>query len=277
MRQSTLLLLALLATNLVWAQDVPKRKSGAWEITRTSTYTQDQPRRGQLCVDKASDDALLQLAEGMRGEVCKTNKLSHDGDTLVVDATCTLRASTAQTHALISGNFDSAYTVESKSTYTPPLAGAATGHARFTAKWTGPCPPGLKPGETLLETGAKIDTSGVEHAPQVREAKADGSNKKKAKHSGAQSPAGTPGGAPAPAGKKNVAPASSSAPTSSSAPSKKTVAPASSSTPTSSSAPSKKTVAPASSTAPAGSPAPSQKGGVPAPTDTPGKDTVPSQ
>ncbi|HEV2976466.1 MAG TPA: DUF3617 family protein [Casimicrobiaceae bacterium] len=241
MRQSTLLvlaLLALLASNLVWAQDVPKRKSGLWEITRTSTYTQDQPRRGQLCVDKASDDALLQLAEGMRGEVCKTNKISHDGDKLVVDATCTLRASTAQTHALISGNFDSAYTVESKSTYTPPLTGAATGHARFAAKWTGPCPPGLQPGETLLDTGAKIDSSGVVHGPPAREAKADGSDKNKAKHGSARLPAGAPGQAP-PAGKKNVLPAPSSVPPSSSAP--------------------------------------SQKGGAPAPTGTPSKDSVPSQ
>jgi hypothetical protein len=268
MRQSTLLLLALLATSFVSAQDVPKRKSGVWEITRTSTYTQDQPQRGQLCVYKASDDALLQLAEGMRGVVCKTNKLSHDGDKLVVDATCTLRASTAQTHALISGNFDSAYTVESKSTYTPPLAGAATGHAQFAAKWTGPCPPGLRPGETLLDTGAKIDSGGVVHGPPVREAKADNSNKKKAKHGSAGSPAKTPGEAPAPAGKKNVVPASSSAPAGSSAPSQKGGAPA----PTA-----KKNVVPASSSAPAGSSAPSQKDGAPAPTGTPGKDSAPSQ
>ncbi len=237
MRRFTLLLLALLATNLVGAQDAPKRKSGVWEITRTSTYTQDQPSRGQLCVDQASDDALRQLAEGMRGEVCKTNKLSHDGDKLVVDATCTLRASTAQTHALISGNFESAYTVESKSIYTPPLAGAATGHARLDAKWTGPCPPGLQPGETLLDTGAKIDSSGVVHHPAPPKDAA--SSAKKAKHGSALAPPGTPGQAPAPAGQKSVVPAPSSAP--------------------------------------ANPPAPSQKSGAPAPPGAPGKDTVPSQ
>src|SRR5208283_2058900 len=66
MRQITLLLIALLAANLVCAQGAaPKRKSGLWEITRTSTYTQDKPKRIQLCVDEASDNALLQLPEGM--------------------------------------------------------------------------------------------------------------------------------------------------------------------------------------------------------------------
>lgn len=234
MRQSTPLLLALLATNLVWAQDVPKRKSGVWEITRTSTYTQDQPRRGQLCVDEASDDVLQQLAEGMRGEVCKTNKLSHDGDKLVVDATCTVRASTAQTHALISGKFDSAYTIESKSTYTPPLAGAATGHARLDAKWTGPCPPGLHPGETLLDTGARIDSSGVVHPPPVKDARAGASDKQRAKHGGVLAP----GGVPAPAGQKNVVPAPSSAPASPPTPNQKSGAPAPTGTPGKDSVPS---------------------------------------
>src|SRR5271166_513079 len=83
-----------------WAQEIPKRKSGLWEITRTSTYTENQPRRIGVCVDEASDNALLQLAEGMRGETCTTSKLSHEGDKLVVEATCQLRSSTSQTHAV---------------------------------------------------------------------------------------------------------------------------------------------------------------------------------
>src|SRR5208283_473199 len=129
MRQATLLILALLTLDLACAQDAPKRKSGLWEITRTSTYTQEQPRKIQMCVDQASDNALKQLAEGMRGETCTTDKQSHDGDKLVVDATCKLSGSTSKTHAVITGTFESAYTIDSKSTYEPPLAHAATGHA----------------------------------------------------------------------------------------------------------------------------------------------------
>jgi hypothetical protein len=169
MRQASLLLISLLLTmNLAWAQDAPKRKSGLWEITRTSTYTEEQPRRSQLCVGEASDNPLQQLAEGMRGEACTTSKLSRDGDNLVVDATCKLRASTSQTHAVISGKFDSTYTIQSKSTYNPPLAGKATGHAVLVAKWTGPCAPGQHPGDEVLNNGAKVDSSGFAQAPKVK-------------------------------------------------------------------------------------------------------------
>jgi hypothetical protein len=169
MRHIPLFILAmLLIVDLAWAQEVPKRKSGLWEITRTSTYTEDQPRRVQLCVDQATDDALHQLAEGMRGEVCTTDKVSHDGDKLVVDATCKLRTSTAKTHAVITGQFNSGYTVQSQSTYKPPLAGKATGHATLVAKWTGPCAAGQKAGDEILNNGATADSNGVVHAPKVK-------------------------------------------------------------------------------------------------------------
>jgi hypothetical protein len=169
MRQTLLFILALLLTlDLTWAQDAPKRKSGLWEITRTSSYTEEQPRRIQLCVDQASDNPLQQLAEGMRGETCTADKVSRDGDKLVVEATCKLRASTAKTHAIITGKFDSGYTVQSQSTYKPPLAGKATGHAVLVAKWTGPCAAGQHPGDEMLSNGATVDSKGIVHTPKVK-------------------------------------------------------------------------------------------------------------
>ena len=170
MRHATLLALSLLlVVGPVSAQETPHRKSGLWELTRTSTYTENQPRHTKLCIAQASDNALRQVAEGMRGETCKTDKLTRDGDKLQVDATCTLRTSTATTHAVITGNFDSAYTIESKSTYNPPLAGQAKGQAVLSAKWTGPCPAGMQPGEMILNNGKLADSEGnVEEAMPKR-------------------------------------------------------------------------------------------------------------
>jgi len=169
MRHTLVLVVALLfSVELALAQDAPKRKSGLWEITRTSTYTEDQPQHMRVCVDEASDSALRQLAEGMRGEACTTSKLSHEGDKLVVEATCKLRSSTSQTHAVISGRFDSAYTIDSKSTYKPALAGAASGHALLVAKWTGPCAAGQYPGETIFDNGATMGSDGVVGPPPAQ-------------------------------------------------------------------------------------------------------------
>jgi hypothetical protein len=158
MRQTMLLFFTLiLAAGLAQAQDVPKRKSGLWEVKRMSTRTDDQPRVFQMCVDQATDNPFQRLAEGMRSETCQIDKLSRDGDKLVVDATCKLRHKyTSKTHAVVTGKFDSAYKIESKSTYDPPLVGVAVGHAVLEAKWTGPCQADQRPGDIILPGGKKV-------------------------------------------------------------------------------------------------------------------------
>jgi hypothetical protein len=173
MRQAMLLFLTLiLAASFAQGQDVPKRKSGLWEITRTSTRTADKARLIQMCVDEATDNALRQLAEGMPRETCKTDKISRDGDKLVVESTCKLRQSTSRTHAVITGKFDSAYKIESKSTYDPPLAGKAEGHAVLEAKWTGPCKADQRPGDMILPSGLKVhvddDAQATKDKPDAR-------------------------------------------------------------------------------------------------------------
>lgn len=187
MRPSTLLVAPLVfAVGLVSAQDAPKRKSGLWEITSTSTYTQNQPRYTKLCVAQAGDDALHQLAEGIRSESCKTDKMTRNGDKLLVDAVCTLRSSNAQTHAVITGNFDSAYTIESASTYNPPVDGQAKGQAVLSAKWTGPCPAGMAPGDMIR--GQPRRARGTD----VQETKADKQKKTAAGTTGNPAGASTP-------------------------------------------------------------------------------------
>jgi hypothetical protein len=173
MRQATLFLITLfLAAGLATAQEVPKRKSGLWEITRTSTRTDDKPRVTQMCVDEATDNALRQVAEGMRSETCQTDKISRDGDKLVVDSTCSLRrgSSTSKTRAVITGKFDSAYKIESKSTYEPPLVGQKEGRAVLEAKWTGACKADQRPGDVMLPNGQTVNISEEAHAPADKSA-----------------------------------------------------------------------------------------------------------
>lgn len=173
MRQAMLFLITLfLAAGVALAQEVPKRKSGLWEITRTSTRTADKPRISQMCIDEATDNPLLQLAEGMRSETCTTDKISRDGDKLVVDSTCSLRrgSSASKTRAVITGKFDSAYKIESKSTYDPPLVGQKEGRAVLEAKWTGACKAGQRPGDVMLPNGQTVNISEEAHAPKDKPA-----------------------------------------------------------------------------------------------------------
>jgi hypothetical protein len=157
MRQATLLFFTLvLAASFAQAQDVPKRKSGLWEIKLMPTGTDDQPRTSQMCVDEATDKPLRRLAEGKRNESCQIEKMSRDGDELVIDATCKRGHHAFKTHAVITGKFDSAYKIESKWTHDPPLVGKAEGHAVFEAKWTGPCKADQLPGDIILPSGLTV-------------------------------------------------------------------------------------------------------------------------
>lgn len=165
MRQAFLLFLALsLAAGAVQAQDKFQRKSGLWEVKRTSTRTAEQTRVYQMCIDQASDNALRQLAEGMRNERCEPSKVTRDGDKLVVDAVCKLgRTGTkATTHAVVTGKFDTAYKIESTSTFDPPILGKAQGTTLMEAKWTGACKADQRPGDVILPNGAKMSVTSDE-------------------------------------------------------------------------------------------------------------------
>ena len=84
---------------------------------------------------------------------------AREGDKLIIDATCKVAKTTATTHAVITGKFDSAYKIESKSTFDPPLRGEREGTAVLEARWTGACKPNQKPGDVMLPSGAKINVT----------------------------------------------------------------------------------------------------------------------
>ena len=175
MRHATLLFFTLiLAASFAQAQEVPQRKSGLWELKRTTVRTEGKPRIVQMCIDQASDNALRQLAEGMRNETCKTDKIRREGDQLVVDAVCKLgqTRTTATTHAVIAGKFDSAYKIESKSTYDPPMRGKTEGGAVLEARWLGACKPDQRPGDYILPNGMKVRASEPEKAADEKAAAA---------------------------------------------------------------------------------------------------------
>ncbi len=198
MQRTILLLLSFaLAAGAAQAEEKYQRKSGLWEVKRTSTRTEDKERTYQVCVDHVSDDALRQLAGGMRSERCQASKAVRDGDKLVVDATCKVaKTSTATTHAVITGKFDSAYKVESKSTFDPPVKGKSEGSTVMEAKWTGPCKANQKPGDVILPNGAKV-SSLTDEAPAADNA-ARPAHERGARKRGGYVPAPAPA-TPAPA------------------------------------------------------------------------------
>jgi hypothetical protein len=162
---------AALAAMPAAGDDVPKRKSGLWEITTQSGAAKTPPHSVQLCVDQKTDNAAQHAAAGAAKDMCTRNDLVRQGDRIVVDSVCKFGESTAPTHAVMSGHFDSAYRVETTSKYDPPLAGIREGSAVIEAKWLGPCKADQKPGDMILSNGMKININDPKgQVPPVRPA-----------------------------------------------------------------------------------------------------------
>jgi len=73
-----------------------------------------------------------------------------EGDKIVAESVCKLENSTAKTRAIFTGNFDSAYKADIKSTYEPPVGGMKEASSVIEAKWLGPCKSGQKPGDIVM-------------------------------------------------------------------------------------------------------------------------------
>ena len=131
------------------AETPPRRKSGLWEV---KTTVSNSPRQftGQLCVDQNSDDLWTEGGQQNDQMTCSKTNIYKEGSNWVAESVCQVESSTATTHAVFTGSFESSYRVESKSTYSPPLMGIKEGTTVMDAKWLGPCKPGQTPGDIVV-------------------------------------------------------------------------------------------------------------------------------
>jgi hypothetical protein len=155
------------------ADELPKRKAGLWEI-RMIAGGRDMPLRNvQQCTDAETDSLLATSLGGVIGSNCDQPKISNSGTTVSIDSRCKVGSKTMATRALITGDFDSAYTV----TLTSPSAagGSSTGAMSddqplmtMEARWLGPCREGQRPGDIILPGGIRMNVRsfGIESGMQ---------------------------------------------------------------------------------------------------------------
>ena len=118
-RISLTLLAALLAATAS-AADVPRRKSGLWEVR---TQMAGMPSQGpmQMCVDQASDNLMQERAKEKTN--CPVMDVSRAAGKVTIHSVCKLDATTATTDAVITGDFDSSYRNDMQVRYNPPQHG----------------------------------------------------------------------------------------------------------------------------------------------------------
>ena len=150
----TVVVLAAAMPLTVAAVDLPKRKSGLWEIATSQTGGPPGPV-AQMCIDEKLDDLTKQLAAG--GITCSKQEVRREGDRYVSDSVCRIGESTATTRIVFSGNFNSTYNADIQATYSPPFMGMSEGRSTVSARWLGPCRAGQRPGDITMPGGTVIN------------------------------------------------------------------------------------------------------------------------
>ena len=163
MRLAVILAAAFIATPALAQEQMPSRKAGLWEMTMTFEGRGAPPQTMQQCIDAATDKSMQDMSAGMRGQSCSRREMKKVGDTIVFDSVCSTGAGTATSHGVVSGDFNSAYTVKinSKREGGPPNMPAET-NMSIAAKWLGACKADQKPGDIIMANGMKMNVTDMQ-------------------------------------------------------------------------------------------------------------------
>lgn len=131
------------------AQEMPPRKPGLWKQTQYDGGKTQEAEVIYQCVDAASDKKLWDMAKGMGS--CTGEPLKRKGKTMVGQNTCEVMGSKVTTDFVITGDMNSEYRIESQSKHEPPLFGQSHTKTLVVAEWQGPCKPGQKPGDMVVQ------------------------------------------------------------------------------------------------------------------------------
>jgi len=165
------LLLALAVTMavgsaLAFGLDLPKRKSGLWDIKITPASTNRPTQTIQMCIDQKTDDMAQQMGESVARRACSKQQIRREGNKIVGDSVCTIGDTTATSHTVFSGEFDRVYHGEIRTKYSPPLLGKSENVTLIDAKWVGPCQADQKPGDMIMPNGMKINIREMQQPTQ---------------------------------------------------------------------------------------------------------------
>jgi hypothetical protein len=158
MRLSATLAFTLIATPAL-ALDLPPRKPGLWEMKMTFVGRKVPAQVFQHCIDAATDKEMNSLGNSQAAK-CSKQDMQRSGDTITVDSVCDMGMGTSTSHAVVTGSFDSAYTVNvdtkreggPEDSKQPPET-----KMQIDAKWLSACASDQKPGDIIMAGGRKIN------------------------------------------------------------------------------------------------------------------------
>lgn len=150
-----------------FSADMPKRKSGLWEIKMNH---EGSPGMGpiQQCIDQNTDNLMQQKAKDNKQD-CSVMDVKTSGNKVVIHAVCKMEGSTATTDGVFEGAFDSAYKGTMKTKFNPPMHGMSQSNMTLDARWLGACKAGQKPGDVIMPNMGGMNVNEMMKDPKFKE------------------------------------------------------------------------------------------------------------
>jgi Protein of unknown function (DUF3617) len=147
--------LVLIGTMPAQAAEPPSRKPGLWQV-KTSIENSSAPARVlQQCIDATTDQMMQSSAGPFDPAACRKREVQDSANSITIDSTCTVGGKAATAHSVITGSFDSAYTMTVAAQSEELPGGKMT--MTMEGKWLGPCAADQKPGDMIMGNGVKIN------------------------------------------------------------------------------------------------------------------------
>jgi hypothetical protein len=142
----------LLTATQAFAADAPLRKPGLWEV---KTTIQDSGRAVtvQQCIDAATDQMLQSSTGPFSAPLCASREVQKSEGGMTIDSKCSFNGKPASAHAVVSGSFDSAYTMAVTAEGDDLPATKMT----MDGKWLGACAADQRPGDVIMAGGVKVN------------------------------------------------------------------------------------------------------------------------
>lgn len=163
---ASLLCLGAASTAFGQVDDLPKRKPGMWEMQMQSGHMQGRTMTMLQCIDEKTDaDMQRRALEGNGMGRCAKTSFRKTGNGYEVDSVCSHDNRTMTSHGVITGDFQSAYQIDMRSRFDPPLeSGAKEAKSFMTVRYLGACRDGMVPGDVSMN-GMKMNMNRGPMAP----------------------------------------------------------------------------------------------------------------
>jgi Protein of unknown function (DUF3617) len=156
-------LLALLPVSVARADELPMRKAGLWEMKMVRVGSMLPEMTLQHCTDETTDKDMSTAFAPMSQEICSKRDVEKTATGYVSDSVCSVGGLSMTSHADITGDFNSAFTVKSTShSEGGPSVVPREVNMTVEAKWLGPCRPDQKPGDIVMPGGFKLNVKDAE-------------------------------------------------------------------------------------------------------------------